>query len=227
MAAAPAADETAATNSAAEDVILSAMAAGAAKSGYAAEATASVLGTPEAYAAIGGNSSTTPPKEAERPKEDLELRKSLEDLTEARGKDRIKGELENLLKIMRRLAQDVLNPKLHEMRRDVLERIAGEHLFFVFEAAAFEERPAKETSAAAFVWKSGPDATERLKTTIHEVQRAADLCLDPDTVTFAQVSELVQENRTLPGIQDVNDKVESPVAPKDSAMTRPKKPWEK
>lgn len=165
-------------------------------------------------------------------KEDLEFRAKLEQFTESRGRDVARAALTNATKIMQRLSQDVLNKKLHEMRRDVLERVVGQALFFAFEAAGFDERTEQEGSAAAFVWpskqmQSGNEAVEQLKTALYEVQRAADLCLDPDQVSFAEVSELVQHGRTLPGIQQIDDKVSVPIAPKDSEVSRPRKPWEK
>jgi len=82
-------------------------------------------------------------------------------------------------------------------------------------------------AAAAFVWSGDEAAALVLPVAFHEVQRAADLCIDPATVSFAQVSELVRQNRSLPGIEEINDGVAEPVPPKDSSMERPKKPWEK
>merc|ERR1740117_436908 len=103
------------------------------------------------------------------------------------------------------------------MRQDVLERAVGQDLFCVFEAAGFERRD------SVLAWQ-GKAFEDKLKSTIYEAQRSADLCLDPDSVTFAQVSELIQAGRTLPGIAEVNDKVEVSQAPKSSELARPKKP---
>merc|ERR1712217_625356 len=112
------------------------------------------------------------------------------------------------------------------MRLDVLQRICGEELLFSFSAAGFEAREAVEGGAAAsLVWRVG--AKEELAKAVYEVQRAADLCIDPASVSFAQVSDMVQNGRTLPGIEDVNDKVVEPKAAKASDRDRPKKPWEK
>eukprot|EP00931_Biecheleriopsis_adriatica_P069553 TRINITY_DN43385_c0_g1_i1.p1 TRINITY_DN43385_c0_g1~~TRINITY_DN43385_c0_g1_i1.p1 ORF type:complete len:212 (-),score=72.08 TRINITY_DN43385_c0_g1_i1:5-598(-) len=177
----------------------------------------------EAMAVIAAGSKELE-KDAEAPPEDLELRKQLEELSKQRGQA-AGQELGNAAKILSRLAQDSGNAKLHEMRRDVLERTVGEGLFFAFEAAGFTEKQGA-SGAQVFGWR-GLEAAEQLKVVVHEVQRAADQLLDPDTVTFAQVSELVQNGRTLPGIKDVNDKVDKPVPPKASELTRPKKPWEK
>eukprot|EP00930_Biecheleria_cincta_P031599 TRINITY_DN21936_c0_g1_i1.p1 TRINITY_DN21936_c0_g1~~TRINITY_DN21936_c0_g1_i1.p1 ORF type:complete len:214 (+),score=53.55 TRINITY_DN21936_c0_g1_i1:29-643(+) len=158
--------------------------------------------------------------------EEKELRKKLEAYTEARGKEVARRELGNALKILGRLEQDPGNSKLHEMRKDVLERTVGEGLYVAFEAAGFEQRPASETSDAVFTWRGG-DAADHLKTTVFELQRASDMCLDPDTVSFIQVSEIVQSGRQLPGIQEVDDKVREPLTAKESALPRPKKPWER
>ena len=133
-------------------------------------------------------------------------------------------ELANAAKILRKLSQDMSNAKLYAMRRDVLERAIGEGLFFVFEAAGFEERQAE--SGAVLQW-CGPEAKESLESTLQEVQKAADLALDPEALTFQQVSEMVAQNRTLPGIVEVDDKVTKPLEPKESQVSRPKKPWEK
>ena len=65
-----------------------------------------------------------------------------------------------------------------------------------------------------------------------------DLCLDPSSMSFEQVSEMVAKGlggrngslaagRCLPGILEVDDKVATPQAAKASAVERPKKPWEK
>ncbi|CAK0800444.1 unnamed protein product, partial [Prorocentrum cordatum] len=146
-------------------------------------------------------------KAAEPVPEDLDLRKRLEDVSQAMGKDAARGLLGNAVKVLQRLAKDQANPKLHEMRKEVLERIVGESLFFVFEAAGFEERPAGDGGApAAFVWRGGEEAASAVRVALAESQRAADLCLDPDAVTFTQVSELVGAGRALPGIEDVDDK---------------------
>mmetsp|Transcript_10260 Transcript_10260/g.20602 ORF Transcript_10260/g.20602 Transcript_10260/m.20602 type:complete len:200 (+) Transcript_10260:1-600(+) len=168
-----------------------------------------------------------PAEKEEKKPEDLELRRLLAEFTEKRGRDTAKGELNNAAKILTRLNEDSSNTKLHEMRRDLLERIVGEELFFAFEAAGFAERPAQDSAPSIFAWSGDEAAHQVLPAVSSEVQRAADLCLDPDSVSFAQVSELVRQNRTLPGIEDVNDTVATPVPPKDSSMDRPKKPWEK
>ena len=174
----------------------------------------------EAVAAVAAESS----KKAEEVPEDLELRKRLDAFTEEHGKDAVRQELGNAAKILRRLSEDIFNMKLHAMRREVLERTVGETLFFAFEEAGFQERPGE--SGAVLQW-CGPDGAERLKVVLHEVQRAADLCLDPSTMSFEQVSQMVAKGRFLPGILEVNDKVEKPLAAKESQVARPKKPWEK
>ena len=133
-------------------------------------------------------------------------------------------ELTNAAKILRKLSEDTSNIKLYSMRRDVLERAVGVGLFFVFEAAGFEER-ASETGAV-LQWR-GPEAKECLVDSLQQVQKAADLALDPEALTFQQVSEMVSQNRSLPGILEVDDKVTKPLEPKESQITRPKKPWEK
>ena len=74
-------------------------------------------------------------------------------------------------------------------------------------------------------WR-GPAATESLKDSLQEVQKAADLALDPESMTFQQVSEMVAQGRSLPGILEVDDKVRKPLEPKESQVSRPKKPWE-
>ncbi|CAL1163974.1 unnamed protein product [Cladocopium goreaui] len=182
----------------------------------------------EAVAAVAAESSTAP----EVP-EDLELRKRLDAFTEEHGKDSVRQELGNAAKILQRLSEDIFNVKLHAMRREVLERTVGESLFFTFEEAGFQER--KGENGAVLQWV-GPDGAQRLKAVLHEVQRAAaeyplsgaeDLCLDPSTMSFEQVSQMVAKGRFLPGILEVNDKVEEPVAAKESQLERPKKPWEK
>lgn len=163
----------------------------------------------------------------EKPPEDLELRRRLADLSEALGRETARRSLDNASKILGRLKEEPGNAKLHEMRRDILERAVGEELFFAFEAAGFAERPVQAGAAAAFVWSGDEAAARVLPAAFREVQRAADLCIDPATVSFAQVSELVQQNRTLPGIEEINDAVAEPVPPKESTLERPKKPWER
>eukprot|EP00913_Durusdinium_trenchii_P003748 g3470.t1 len=159
--------------------------------------------------------------EAEEVREDLELRKRLEAFTAEKGAE---TELGNASKILRRLSEDILNVKLHAMRREVLERTVGESLFFTFEEAGFQDWPARDcsTETGQVLRWAGPDCSERLKEVLHEVQRAADLCLDPDTMSFDQVSEMVSKGRTLPGILQIDDKVEKPLPAKDSALERPK-----
>mmetsp|Transcript_63304 Transcript_63304/g.182054 ORF Transcript_63304/g.182054 Transcript_63304/m.182054 type:complete len:228 (-) Transcript_63304:94-777(-) len=178
--------------------------------------------------------------EAGPPPEDLKLRELLQVFTEAREAEAARKDLVNAGKILRRLSEDTSNTKLHVMRRDVLVRMVGEPLLFAFEAAGFvsqdvggAETPTDEASpdapaaVPAFRWSNTEESASALARALHEVQRAGDLLLDPDTVSFAQVSELVQQNRTLPGIEDVNDAVPTPLPPKDSSMDRPRKPWEK
>merc|ERR1712137_1338726 len=63
--------------------------------------------------------------------------------------------------------------------------------------------------------------------TVREVQRAVDLSVDPEKITFAEVTQLVSEGRSLPGIATVDDQVRTPVAPKESSTERPLKPWER
>jgi len=173
----------------------------------------------------------------ENPPEDLELRGRLEAFTKEKGVSSAMNPLSSTAKILRRLQEEPANTKLHSMRRDVIERAIGEELLFSFEAAGFTEQervaPAAETGepgavSMSLVWRATePEALERLRVVVYEVQRAADLCLDPDTVSFAQVSELVQAGRTLPGIEDVDDTVPQPRPPKSGESERPKKPWEK
>lgn len=158
--------------------------------------------------------------------EDLEVRHKLDSFRAERRKETARQELGNAVKILQRLRQDHSNIKLHEMRRDVLEQLVGKDLLFAFYAAGFEERSAEDPSTAAFVWQPGQASEAALDTTFQEAQRAADLCLDPNAVSFAEVSELVQQCRTLPGIEDVDDAVRSPVPPKESSLSRPKKPWQ-
>mmetsp|Transcript_66356 Transcript_66356/g.185508 ORF Transcript_66356/g.185508 Transcript_66356/m.185508 type:complete len:222 (-) Transcript_66356:165-830(-) len=174
-------------------------------------------------------------KNAGPPPEDLELRKSLEEFSQGREAEIARKDLVNAAKILRRLSEDTTNTKLHEMRVDVLVRMVGEPLLFVFEAAGFERREGGAEGAGdeapavvpAFRWANDEAASASLARALYEVQRAGDLLLDPDTVSFSQVSELVQQNRTLPGIEEVNDQVPVPVTPTESGMDRPKKPWEK
>ncbi|CAE7703793.1 unnamed protein product [Symbiodinium necroappetens] len=133
-------------------------------------------------------------------------------------------ELANAAKILRKLSEDTSNVKLYSMRRDVLERAVGVDLLFVFEAAGFEERESE--TGAVLQWR-GPEDTTSLQGSLQEVQKAADLALDPESMTFQQVSEMVAQGRTLPGILEVDDKVTKPLEPKESQVSRPKKPWEK
>mmetsp|Transcript_55267 Transcript_55267/g.140135 ORF Transcript_55267/g.140135 Transcript_55267/m.140135 type:complete len:215 (+) Transcript_55267:68-712(+) len=192
----------------------------------AAEAAATAARLVTAGATIGSGEAGTGEEGAaavvEAPPEDLELREQLDAFTKARGHPAALTELGNAAKILRRLSQDTSNAKLHEMRCDVLDRMVGEALFFAFLSAGFEEQSLVPTGSA-LRWRGD---TERLQIVLHEVQRAGDLCLDPDCVSFATVTELVKQNRTLPGIENVDDKVATPVPAKDSSMERPKKPWE-
>ncbi|CAE7885026.1 unnamed protein product [Symbiodinium microadriaticum] len=99
-------------------------------------------------------------------------------------------ELANAAKILRKLSEDTSNVKLYSMRRDVLERAVGVDLLFVFEAAGFEERESE--TGAVLQWR-GPEATTSLQGSLQEVQKAADLALDPESMTFQQVSEMVAQ----------------------------------
>eukprot|EP00747_Dinoflagellata_sp_TGD_P168668 gnl/TRDRNA2_/TRDRNA2_195621_c0_seq1.p1 gnl/TRDRNA2_/TRDRNA2_195621_c0~~gnl/TRDRNA2_/TRDRNA2_195621_c0_seq1.p1 ORF type:complete len:242 (-),score=58.47 gnl/TRDRNA2_/TRDRNA2_195621_c0_seq1:42-728(-) len=169
-------------------------------------------------------------EEAEKPAEDLELRQKLSEFTTSHGGPKEAcPTLVNALKILQKLKKEPSNVKLHAMRRDLLERIIGEDLFFALKAAGFQERPAQDGTAASFqwAWRVDGSAIRVLHTAVYEVQRAVDACLDPATVSFAQVSELVQQGRTLPGIADIDDSVDTPIEAKAPAMNRPKKPWEK
>lgn len=181
--------------------------------------SAGVAEEPEASAASGA--------EASVPAENLELRSKLETFSEERGRTGARQELGNCVKVLGRLKQEPKNAKLHSMRRDVLEKIVGEPLFCVFFAAGFEDQGEVLSWRGQREDASSEEAFQLLQAAFAEAQRACDLCLDPDSVTFAQVSELVQEGRTLPGIQKVDDMAETPAAPKVSTMDRPKKPWEK
>lgn len=192
-------------------------AASTAAEAAASEALESIV---QAAAKVVARAPEDEEKEQEKPPEDLELRAVLDPLREKLGRDVARGRFGNAVKILSRLRDALDNVKLHEMRQDVLVRAVGEELFCVFEAAGFQRRE------AVLAWQ-GQDFEEKLKSTIHEAQRSADLCLDPDTVTFAQVSELIQAGRTLPGIAEINDKVETNQAPKPSDLARPKKPWER
>mmetsp|Transcript_56837 Transcript_56837/g.144079 ORF Transcript_56837/g.144079 Transcript_56837/m.144079 type:complete len:209 (-) Transcript_56837:41-667(-) len=170
-------------------------------------------------------SAQEPASSDEKPPEDLELRARLEAFSKEKGLETARRDLRNAAKVLRRLFQEPGNKKLHEMRRDVLDRMVGEHLFFAFVAAGFEEGAVGKTQVLS--WRGEEAAGEALRIALHEVQRAGDFAVDLDTLSFAQVAELVQQYPTLPGTEDVNDKVAEPVPAKESTIERPRKPWEK
>eukprot|EP00928_Gymnodinium_smaydae_P053602 TRINITY_DN37554_c0_g1_i1.p1 TRINITY_DN37554_c0_g1~~TRINITY_DN37554_c0_g1_i1.p1 ORF type:complete len:192 (+),score=63.32 TRINITY_DN37554_c0_g1_i1:85-660(+) len=189
---------------------------------------ATAVAAAEAAAAAVGEVLEKEEEPAPPPPEDLELRSLLAAIVETEGREAAQRELGNAVKILRRLSDEPENAKLHEMRIDVLERAVGTGFIIAFRHAAFEERPASEAGAAAMVWqRDQADARDCLRRALHETQRAADLLLDPEAITFAEVSQLVSEGRTLPGIEDVDDKVLEPVVASTSTLQRPKKPWEK
>lgn len=181
---------------------------------------------PEPPAPAEGEAAGEAEGEAAAAPEDLELRAALDNFREENEPSAARLQLGNAVKVLGRLKQEPENMKLHEMRRDLLEKIVGEPLFCIFLAAGFEDR------GAVMSWRGrspedAPEALQSLGAAFAEAQRASDLSLDPEAVTFAQVSELVSQGRTLPGIQTVNDGVSEPVPARDSTMDRPKKPWEK
>jgi hypothetical protein len=72
---------------------------------------------------------------------------------------------------------------------------------------------------------------QRLGRVRESLARERDALLDPESITFAQVAEILQRNGTLPGInQDIADEpLHSDVVPFSDASggpERPKKPWE-
>lgn len=189
----------------------------------ATEASAPAEG--EAGGEAAGEAAGGAAGEAAAAPENLELRANLETFRGDHDPSAARLQLGNAVKVLGRLKQEPENTKLHEMRRDLLDKIVGEPLFCIFLAAGFEDR------GAVMSWRGrspedAPEALQSLGAAFAEAQRASDLSLDPESVTFAQVSELVQQGRTLPGIQTVSDGVSEPVAAKDSSMDRPKKPWE-
>mmetsp|Transcript_82587 Transcript_82587/g.130092 ORF Transcript_82587/g.130092 Transcript_82587/m.130092 type:complete len:241 (+) Transcript_82587:70-792(+) len=182
--------------------------------------------SPAAIAAVVAANNLESLEEAPAPPEDLELREKLVSAKKGFSNEEANKTLTNVVKVLRRLKEEPSNTKFHEMRLDVLHRICGEEFIFCFEAAGFQSRgPAENSAPATLAWRRS--FTQELESTLHEVQRAADLCLDPATLSFPQVSDMVQKGRTLPGIEDVNDKVVTAKAPKASDRQRPKKPWEK
>eukprot|EP00927_Polykrikos_kofoidii_P061648 TRINITY_DN56484_c0_g1_i1.p1 TRINITY_DN56484_c0_g1~~TRINITY_DN56484_c0_g1_i1.p1 ORF type:complete len:209 (+),score=42.15 TRINITY_DN56484_c0_g1_i1:43-627(+) len=171
------------------------------------------------------------PPSVESPLEDIELRRRLTEFSDARGQEDARKELGNALKILKRLFEDPENVKLHEMRRDVLLRVVGEDLLFAFESAGFEEKSAQDDKGvtASFVWKrqNCEAVCDALRCTITELQRAADLLLDPESICFQEVSQLVSQGRTLPGIAQVDSTVVASGPAAASTMERPRKPWER
>ena len=183
-----------------------------------------VLAPSKAEGEVSAKADPTPADKAEaKGDEESATRAKLRQLKKEADGGPKQQELANAAKILRKLSEDTSNMKLYSMRRDVLERAVGVELLFVFEAAGFEERQSE--TGAVLQWR-GPAATESLKDSLQEVQKAADLALDPESMTFQQVSEMVAQGRSLPGILEVDDKVRKPLEPKESQVSRPKKPWE-
>eukprot|EP00439_Symbiodinium_sp_Y106_P065274 s2324_g10.t1 len=175
-----------------------------------------VLAPSKAEGEVSAKADPTPADKAEaKGDEESATRAKLRQLKKEADGGPKQQELANAAKILRKLSEDTSNMKLYSMRRDVLERAVGVELLFVFEAAGFEERQSE--TGAVLQWR-GPAATESLKDSLQEVQKAADLALDPESMTFQQVSEMVAQGRSLPGILEVDDKVRKPLEPKESQV---------
>ena len=68
---------------------------------------------------------------------------------------------------------------------------------------------------------------DRLHSTISVIQAKADSLIDPETITFAQVAEILKRDGALPGIRsDIDDSVLDVERVTLIESSRPPKPWE-
>ena len=68
---------------------------------------------------------------------------------------------------------------------------------------------------------------ESLRQHRQRIQDLADMTLDPNSISLAQVAEVLQLNGRLPGINNtINDEPIGDVVDLGAAVERPKKPWE-
>ena len=158
----------------------------------------------------------------------MQLRSELEAFVRDRGLEDAERELKNAGKVLRRLSEDPYATKLHNMKEHVLERMIGDDLSFAFLEAGFEYKLDPVTAEETFQFRADAEAFAQLEVALFEVQRAADFAIDWENATVKQIGDLVQVyGDKLPAVTDVNDSVLTPIVPKASAMSRPRKPWEK
>lgn len=69
------------------------------------------------------------------------------------------------------------------------------------------------------------DLADFRKDILHQVQAKVDATLNPDTISFAQVADILKRDGTLPGIDCTMDDVPLESWDQVEEMKPPKKPW--
>ena len=122
-----------------------------------------------------------------------------------------------LLRVIDAIVENLTEAKFRQIRADVPQVI----------------RVREELETIGFVLLNGRYCLEEgfdielMREHRNRIQDLADMTLDPDSISLAQVAEVLQRNGRLPGINDtINDEpIEGPVD-LGEGVARPKKPWE-
>jgi hypothetical protein len=123
-----------------------------------------------------------------------------------------------VLTILNRIQSD---PNVKRFRSVSLKPEMVKRVQSVLEQAGFEVSDNQE--GLAF-----PESQlDRLHSTISVIQAKADSLIDPETITFAQVAEILKRDGALPGIKsDMDDSVLDVERLTLIESSRPPKPWE-
>ena len=124
-----------------------------------------------------------------------------------------------LLRVLNKILQDFGNPKFRRLSRTIplVDAMASE----------LEQIGFKEDSSSFLLPLGGEEQRVSLVSYRDKFQSIADSMLDPDSISLAQVAEILGRNGTLPGIDhSISDEPLGDVDALSNECTRPKKPWE-
>jgi hypothetical protein len=122
-----------------------------------------------------------------------------------------------VISVLKRIASSPSDEKLRSLRTEsrVVKRAES-----LLRSVGFRESPDKQW----LIFHESEKAS--LEILVATLQQRADSLLDPETITFAQVAEILKRNGSLPGIKtDIDDSIleEGCIFEETQA---PPKPWE-